>query len=124
LQSEARAINPNAHFFDRHGFNTTLEQQYIRAGTGLTPDGVQQNFLVDSSRFLTARDQVAAIQRAESINLLTGQSVVNVNMGSIVGEGFTALRPNGTGLDYLLTTNVRTVFKNGAVYTQFPSLRP
>jgi len=91
LQAEARAANPNTHFFDRHGFNTTLEQQYTRASTGLTPDNVQQNFLVDSSRFLTARDQVAAIDRAQSIHLLTGQPVVNVNMGSIIGEGFTKL---------------------------------
>ncbi len=123
LQIEARTVNSNAHFFDRHGFNTTLEQQYIRASTGLTPDNVQQNFLVDSSRFMTARDQVAAIHRANSIHQLTGQSVINVNMGSIVGEGFTRLTPNGAGLDYLLTTDVRTVFKNGSLYTQFPLLR-
>ncbi|WLE58848.1 hypothetical protein GIY62_17330 [Burkholderia plantarii] len=123
FQTEVQASVPNAHFFDRHGFTTTLEEQYIRVSTGLTPDNVRQGILVNSSRFLTAADQVAVIQRAESMHMLAGNAVINLDVGTVIGEGFVKLKSNGSGLDYLMSTSVRTVFRNGVVFTQFPILK-
>jgi hypothetical protein len=124
LQDEARKLDPSSHFSLRHGFQTTLEKQFIRATTGLTPDGIQQSFRSDSSLFLSARAELSVLQRAESINRLTGRPVVNLDMREVIGDGFTKLRSNGTGLDYVVTTRARVVFKNGVVHTQFPVLRP
>jgi hypothetical protein len=123
FQTEVQASVPNAHFFDRHGFATAFEEQYIRASTGLTRDNVQQGILVNSSRFLTAADHVAVIQRAESIHMLTGNSVINLNVGVVIGEGFAKLKSNGSGLDYLMSTGVRAVFRNGVVFAKFPILK-
>jgi RHS repeat-associated protein len=107
-----------AHFLSRHGAGTTIEQQYIRATTGLTPDGFAGR-LVDSSRFLSNRAQLAAVQRAEAIFAQTGQRSVTFQMSEIVGEGFT--RGGGS---WVQTTNVQGFFTNGKLNTLYPLLSP
>ena len=115
LQSEAGS---RSHFVSRHGAQTTLEQQYTRATTGLTPDGFAGR-AVDSSRFLSHRAQLTAAQKAMQLHRQTGNRVVNFEMGGIIGEGFA----RGGG-DLIRTTNVRAVIRNGRLHTMFPTLSP
>ncbi|MGF9797985.1 hypothetical protein, partial [Brevibacillus agri] len=106
-----------AHFFSRHGAQTTLAQQYNRAITGLTPDGIAGR-MVDSSRFLTHLKQLNAVQRAETIFRQTGKTVFDFDMGEIIGEGY--LRGGGNVIN---TTKVQAVFKDGKLVTLYPKLR-
>jgi filamentous hemagglutinin len=112
------ATSPKAHFFSRHGAATTIEQQYVRATTGLTPDGVMLR-PVDSSRFLTHRAQLAAVERAQARFALTGERSFSFEMSEIIGEGF--IRGGGS---WVQTTNVHAVFKNGRLHTLYPFLSP
>ncbi|MEI6352251.1 MAG: RHS repeat-associated core domain-containing protein, partial [Verrucomicrobiota bacterium] len=110
---------PSSHFFTRHGAQTSIEQQFDRATTGLTPDGFKGN-LVDSSRFLSHRAQLNAVQAAEGIFYRTGKKVFTFDAGYEIGEGFTR---NAT--DLMRTTNVTAVFNaSGNIKTLFPSLSP
>lgn len=109
MQNSAIKIEKN-HFSIRHGFQATLEKQYVQASTGLTPDGVQSN-KIDSSLLLNARAELATLQRAESIYRLTGNPRVNVEMERVIGDSFTKLRSDGSGLDYVLTTRARVVLE-------------
>ncbi|GAB4044466.1 DUF6443 domain-containing protein [Spirosoma litoris] len=111
------AATQGAHFLSRHGAGTTLAQQEIRALTGLTPDGISRR-AVDASRFLSNQMQLQAAQRAQTIFNQTGQSVVNFNMGFIVGEGYLK-----GGSAVIQSTNVQAIFKGGNLYTMFPKLR-
>jgi RHS repeat-associated protein len=112
------ANSENAHFLSRHGPQTTLEQQYVRATTGVTPDGMVQNFLPDASRFLSNQDQLDAAMIAIRQFNKTGESVIDFTMGKVVGEGYTS-----GGANYVVTRNIRAVFRNGKLYTLFPLLR-
>ncbi len=76
-----------SHYFARHGAQTTLSQQYTRATTGLTPEGIAGG-RVDSSRFLTHQNQLTAVQRAETIFKQTGKTSFDFDMGKIIGEGY------------------------------------
>jgi len=93
-----------SHFFSRHGAHTTIEQQYDRALSGLTPDGFSGN-IVDSGRFLSHRAHLNAVQAAQEIYGLTGKKVFPFDAGYEVGEGFLK---NGTAS--VRTTNVQAVF--------------
>lgn len=73
-----------AHYYSRHGAGTTLDQQYTRATTGLTPDGFAGK-PVDASRFLSNQAQLNAAQRAQTIYKQTGQTSFSFNMGEIIG---------------------------------------
>ena len=116
IQADA---GPKSHFFSRHGAQTTIEQQYERALTGLTPDGFAGN-AVDSGRFLSHRGQLNAVQAAEEIYARTGKNVFTFDAGYEIGEGFLK---NATGL--VRTSNVRAVFDaNGKLKTLFPQLSP
>jgi hypothetical protein len=77
----------NAHFFSRHGAQTTNAQQYTRATTGVTPDGFAGN-PVNSARFLTHREQLNALHSALEINQRTGKKVFTFDAGYTVGEGY------------------------------------
>ena len=108
-----------SHFFSRHGAHTTIEQQYHRALTGLTPDGFSGN-IVDSGRFLSHRAQLNAVQSAQEIYGRTGKNVFKFDAGYEIGEGFLK---NGTAS--VRTTNVQAVFdSNGKLKTLFPLLSP
>jgi RHS repeat-associated protein len=65
----------NAHYRGKHGAQTTPEQQYNRAVNGIDPiSGMPETYAngnpkprVSSTRFLSARDQMRAINRAKAI---------------------------------------------------------
>jgi RHS repeat-associated protein len=103
-----------SHFFSRHGAGTTIEQQHIRATTGMTPDGVAGN-KVDSSRFFSHQLQLQAAQRAQTIFRQTGKTSFSFDMKTMVGEGFTM-----GGGELFWTSNVTAVFKNGQLMTLYP----
>ncbi|MGM9517033.1 hypothetical protein ACS5PK_22550, partial [Roseateles sp. DB2] len=118
----ATAVNPNTHFLEKHGPGTTLLDQEIRASTKLAPDGSIDPAFRDSTRFLSNRDMGAAMQRADSIFQLNGgvNKAYSFKMEGLIGEGYT----KSPGLDWMFTTNVNAVFRNGQPYTIFPLLRP
>ena len=116
--AELEKANSGAHFLSRHGAATTLEEQYTRATTGLTPEGFSGR-AVDSSRFLSNQAQLSAVQRAQTIFQQTGRSSFSFQMEEIVGEGF--LRGGG---ELVRTSNVQAVFRNGRLLTVFPKLSP
>jgi hypothetical protein len=116
--AEMEAANPGAHFLTRHGAGTTIEAQYIRSTTGLTPDGVTGKAF-DSSRFFSNQLQLQAAERAMTIFRQTGNTKPVFDMGSMVGEGFTR-----GGVEWIQTTNVQAYFRNGQLYTMFPKLSP
>lgn len=117
MSNNARTVNPNTHFLERHGAQTTRAQQHTRATTGLTPDGQPGNPR-NSTRFLSARDQLHSIERANTIRAQTGANVVNTKMENMIGEGY----PRGGGT-LTQTDNIRVVYRNGHPYTAFPVIR-
>jgi filamentous hemagglutinin len=70
-------LNQRAHFDARHGAGTTLEQQQIRAQTGLTPDNVQMR-PIDASRWLDNEHLWEGQQRAKLVYERTGQEAITV----------------------------------------------
>jgi len=119
--AQAKALNPKTHFMEKHGPDTTLLDQEIRATQGIAPDGSIDKAFRDSTRFLSARDMGAAMQRADSIFQLNGgiNKAYSFQMESFIGEGFTKA-PNS---NWMFTTNVNAVYRNGQPYTMFPLLR-
>jgi hypothetical protein len=119
--AQAKAVNPNAHFMQKHGAGTNLGAQKIRATTRTAPDGSIDVAHRDSTRFLSARDMGAAMQRVDSIFTLNGKinKSYSFSMESVIGEGYTKA-PNS---NWMLTTNVSAVYRNGQPYTMFPLLR-
>ena len=109
--AKMEAETPGAHYYSRHGAGTTLEQQYVRSTTGVTPDGLTGN-PINSSRFTSNQAQLNAAQRAQTIYNHMGQSAFNFNMDYFIDEGFTK-----GGIDLVQTTNVHAVFTNGELYT-------
>jgi RHS repeat-associated protein len=107
-----------AHFLSRHGAQTTLQQQFIRATTGLTPDGVAGR-AVTSSRFLTHEFEFEALELAQIAYTpeLAGKGTV-IEMGKIIGEGY--LRGGGA---VKTSTSVQVYYNNsGEIITMFPLL--
>lgn len=62
------------------------------------------------------------MQRADSIFNLNGgvNKAYSFQMESFIGEGY-AKSPNS---NWMFTTNVNAVYRNGQPYTMFPLLRP
>jgi len=95
---------PGAHFQGRHGAQTTLPQQYDRAVNGIDPITNQVRYRADgslvtpnSSKFMSARDQINAIERATNIYERTGSKVLAerpIVFKTQAGEGYYG----GTGL--------------------------
>jgi hypothetical protein len=108
---------PGAHYFSRHGAQTTLEEQYIRSTTGLTPDGVSGKPM-NASRFLTHKDELDAVLVAQKEFTQTGKTSFSLTMTNNIGDGY--LRGGGT---YLTTKEVQAVFRNGKLYTLYPKLQ-
>jgi hypothetical protein len=118
LEEFQAAAGPNSHFYSRHGAQTTIEQQWDRAVTGITPDGKSLN-PVDSSRFFIHRDQLKAYQRAQELFSRTGVKNPVFDIGYPIGEGFT-----GGGQDWIKTTNVKAIFgPHGNLMTLYPFIR-
>jgi RHS repeat-associated protein len=114
------AATEGAHFLIRHGAETSLSSQYMRAISGLTPDGVVLD-AVNSSKFLSNQLQLEAIKRVEAEFLATGSSNITIDMGKVVGEGF--LKGGGVG-SYRTSQSVQAFFKDGKLLTIFPKLVP
>ncbi|WP_373777551.1 RHS repeat domain-containing protein, partial [Glaesserella sp.] len=112
---EMQAQNPRSHFLDRHGAQTTLQQQQVRAQTGLNPEGSQGRVPPAATRFLSHRDQLNAIQRAQTIYRQTGKPAPSVRFTSVVGEGY-------RGTQYFQTQQAKVVFRGSEndIITAFP----
>ncbi|SDJ83540.1 LysM peptidoglycan-binding domain-containing protein, partial [Variovorax sp. OV700] len=119
--AQAKAVNPNTHFMEKHGPGTTLEAQETRATTRVAPDNSIDLAYRDSTRFMSSRDMGAAMQRADSIFMLNGgvNKAYPFSMEGIIGEGYKKA-PNS---NWMFTTNVNAVYRNGQPYTMFPLLR-
>jgi len=108
-----------AHFFSRHGAQTTLQQQLQRATTGMTPDGVAGR-AVASSRFLSNQLQLEAYKAAKAAYTpsMAGSGTV-IDMGKTIGEGY--LKGGGA---VQTSTSVQVYFNNsGEIITMFPKIR-
>ena len=104
------------HSAARHGPETTLEQQRVRAATGIAPDG-KPTGAQDSSRFLRWQDQDEAIRRALVLRPL--KPYRDIRFDHVVGEGYLK-----GGTEYVATKVVRVKFDNrGRPYTSFPYLK-
>ena len=118
---ELRALEdniPGAHFVSRHGPETTLTSQRVRATTGMTPDNIPGR-PIDASRFSSYQDQAEAIQKAQVIYNKTGQTSVTVDLGRAIGDGYLK-----GGQTYVQTARAVIRFdSNGRPYTAYPKLR-
>ncbi|WP_262880412.1 LysM peptidoglycan-binding domain-containing protein [Pseudomonas paralcaligenes] len=99
-----QAATPGAHFLARHSAETTLREQLVSAATGLRPDGkimggANKPFTVDSTKFLSNKDMLYGINRAERIQqhaISTGNPVddyISLRFSDFVGEGFVKNTP-------------------------------
>jgi hypothetical protein len=127
LQAEAMAAEslraleestPHAHFFVRHGAHVTLQQLLDRAKDGLTPDGVKL-WPVNSSRFLSHRDQLAAVERAHELYRQQPGNRIPFDMDHSIGEGYLE-----GGSDLIPTRSVLARFRGGRLVTIYPELEP
>jgi hypothetical protein len=119
ILAEKEAVAGNgAHYYSRHGAQTTIEQQYDRATTGITPDGKLLG-PVNSARFMSHRAQLQAIAEAEERFRRTGETEFTVEMPDTIGEGFTK-----GGRELVRTNVVHAVFRNGRLFTLYPVLSP
>lgn len=108
-----------AHFFSRHGAQTSLSSQYMRAVSGLTPDGA---FLgeVNASRFLSHELQLKALNAAQSRFSITGEKSFQFDMGEVIGEGFLK---GGGPRSFRTSSQVQAVFRENKLITLFPVLK-
>lgn len=91
-----------AHFLEKHGKQTTLESQRERVTSGRNPTtgkierykkgkkAGQPKIPTAATHFLSNRDQLNVIQRAQLIFRQSGHAASKepINMGKIVGEGY------------------------------------
>ncbi|MQY49602.1 hypothetical protein GAO09_26595 [Rhizobiales bacterium RZME27] len=106
---------PDSHFLDRHGAQTTLKDQQIRAQTGFTPDK-KVGKPVPSSRFYTHSDQLDAAKRAIAMYKQNPQGRIDIPMGRPMGEGYLK-----GGTQYFTSDTVRAYFDpSGNLMTIFP----
>ena len=90
----------------------------MSAKTGLRPDGFQ-DIPRNSSRFISNRDQLAAMQRADLIRQNTGKSAVSFQMDGITGEGILT----GT-LDWVRSNRVLAAYSKGTMVSIYPVIKP
>ncbi|MEK7885301.1 two-partner secretion domain-containing protein [Methyloversatilis sp. NSM2] len=118
---ELRRLESNiqdAHFVSRHGPETSLSAQRLRAQTGITPDGVQGRS-IDASRWASYQDMAEAIRKAQIIYNNTGQTSVTIDLGRTIGDGYLK-----GGVTYAQTTKAVIRFDaRGMPYTAYPKLR-
>jgi hypothetical protein len=102
---EARqAATPGAHYVTRHSAGIDLRAQLTSAATGMRPDGHlmgngSNRFTVDSTQFLSNKDMLYGINRAERIQayaVSTGNPIndaISFQFKEFVGEGFVKKTP-------------------------------
>ena len=117
--SEMEAGNPGAHFYSRHGADTSIIQQQRRATTGYTPDGYS-GVPRDSSRFMSNREQLRVMQRADIEKVVQAKNNPQFSMEGMKGEGY--LR-GGSLSDYRTTQTFKIIYRNNLPYTGYPVLR-
>jgi hypothetical protein len=90
-----------AHFVSRHGPQTTLGQQKLRAEYGILPENPSKvTYSTDSARWMSSIDMYEGLQKAKSKNALTGDPEVYIEFDTIIGEGYLK------GGEVYATTNV------------------
>lgn len=119
--------NRNAHTIEKHGKQTTNEQQLRRATEGIEPDGTP-SYKTDSSKWLknvdTADGIAVAKRRREEMlkldpNLYDENIDIPIVFDKMIGKGYLK------NTDQLIETN-KAVFrfdKNGALITSYPKIR-
>ena len=123
---ELEASIPGAHFLEKHGAQTTPQAQLARATTGANPTtGVVETNAKGkpklpsaATRFLSHRDQLNTIQRAQSIYKVTGSKVLAeepIKFDALIGEGY-----QKSSLSYAKSHSSQVFFVNGQVVTAFP----
>ena len=120
--------NKKAYTLSKHGKDTTNEQQLLRANTAKAPDGTQDRWLNDSSRWLRNVDTsdgiaVAKRRREEKIRLnpnLKNESIrIEIDFDKPVGEGYLK------NTDQLIKSK-HAIFRfdeNGNLVTSYPAIR-
>ena len=117
--------NRNALTIEKHGKQTTREEQLLRANTGQAPDGSQDRRLNDATRWLRnvdTSDGIAVAKRRWDENKLSNPEKeidITVIFDKPIGEGYLK------GTDNLIKTN-KAVFrfnKNGDLITSYPRIR-
>ncbi len=115
---EMENANPRSHFLERHGAQTSLDAQYERAAHGTNPTtGAAQRQPSAATRFTSHRDQLNAIQKAQTIRQRTGDNVVTIPYNSqVIGEGYSKMGPT-----YGNSHTAQVVFgQNEQVVTAYP----
>jgi hypothetical protein len=93
-----------AHFMARHSPQVELYDQLVSAATGMRPDGkimggLNNRFTVDSTQFLSNKDMLYGINRAERIQryaISNGNPIndyISLRFDYSIGEGFTRNTP-------------------------------
>jgi hypothetical protein len=96
---EIESSIPGAHFLEKHGAQTSLQSQLARAQYGTNPTtGVieissngKPKLPSSATRFLSNRDQLSAIDRAQNIFRLTGDTTLAespIKFDYLIGEGY------------------------------------
>lgn len=122
--AKAKVLDADAasggHSASRHGPETTLEQQRIRAETQVTPDGEVDRSALPGSRFFRWQDQAEAIERAR-VERQNGNKnkAIRVRFEHLVGEGY---MPGGA--EYRQTNVVTVQFdEHGDPFTAYPNIK-
>ncbi|KRB87866.1 PAAR domain-containing protein [Noviherbaspirillum sp. Root189] len=123
---EIESSTPGAHFLEKHGAKTTLQSQRERAQSGANPTtGIVETYAngkpkipSSATRFLSNRDQLNAIDRAQNIYRFTGDPTLAerpINFNYLIGEGY-----KKTSLTYGQSYSAQVWFRQGNVNTAFP----
>nr|WP_315484266.1 RHS repeat-associated core domain-containing protein [uncultured Undibacterium sp.] len=90
--TEMEQGTPKAHYLEKHGAQLDLQSQFDRAAYGINPTTGQVQFAPPAAtRFLSNRDQLNVINRAENIFQLTGditQAQLPIRFNSVIGSGY------------------------------------
>jgi hypothetical protein len=108
---------PGAHFNSRHGPQTTLGQQKIRAKTGYTTDNKQYS-PSHSGKWLRYRDLLYALDKAQQIHDRSGRNVIDIKFSIIIGHGYLK-----GGHKFFKSKKGRVIFRNSQPITAFPILK-
>lgn len=116
---EMQLATPGAHFVERHGAQLSLASQFDRAAFGINPTTGAQSYATTATRFLSARDQLNAITRAEQIFANTGLVTLArqpISFGRVIGEGYqVGTLQYGTQTQAIVRLNAQ-----GKAYTAYP----
>lgn len=115
--------NRNAHTIEKHGKQTTNEQQKRRANEGIEPDGTS-SYKTDSSRWLrnvdTSDGIAVAKRRWEEMKKIdeTASNIIPLTFDKPIGEGYI----KGT-INLIKTNDALYIFNdNGDLITSYPKI--